>query len=102
MSDVRDMIGRRAKLCVGELIQCLLLPSYFNRSWNGSTNLMTSAHPLSIFHVNALAGFECFDAVGHADIVNVVGIFVQLLIANVPKNKVLRIHTNNCLVVEGR
>jgi len=49
-----------------------------------------------------LAGFRFFDVDGKVDVMKAAGIFMQLLIANMPKNKVLRIHANNCLVVEGR
>jgi len=54
-SIVRETIGRRAKLHLDDRVQCPLFPSYSNRSWKESTNLITSPRQLYIFNVSAFS-----------------------------------------------
>jgi hypothetical protein len=54
-SNVRETIGRRAKLHLDGRVQCLLFLSNSNRSWKEPTNLITSPRPLYIFIVNAFS-----------------------------------------------
>jgi len=101
-SNVRETIGRRANLHLDGRVQCLLFPSYSNRRWKESTNLITSPRPLYIFNVNAFSKFQVLWCIWkrwcHKGSCHICATFD----CEHAKNKVCKFTQKNCLVVEGR